>query len=458
MKSNELRFTVVASDRLALADVVGPGTASCSSESIRWCEPSKLQNLHLSTNDILIIALGEELSADSKHKILCSTKDFPSLGLIPPSEELSTDSHAKYFTEVAHWPGDVTEVSAKIDKLYRNVVNRRQLEQHIMLNVNVVGHSPSFKKVLINIGKYSKCDAPVLITGETGTGKEKIARAIHYLGAAEQPFVAVNCGAIPDALVENELFGHVRGAYTDARQTQCGLVEQAEGGTLFLDEIEALSLKGQVALLRFLQDYEYRPLGAQKSKQANIRLITATNEPLETLVENSSFRKDLFYRINILALHIPPLRERGDDVVCLAEHFIDKYRDMYQQYDKYLDPHTLEWMSRYDWPGNVRELENLILREFLLADTACISIPAYEGGIGERRRNVFDRRYRHLYRCGFQEAKAAIIGEFERSYLSHVLNESRGNVSEAARRAGKERRTFAKLMEKHDLGKKEFIA
>ena len=255
-------------------------------------------------------------------------------------------------------------------------------------------------------------------------------------------------------MVENELFGHVRGAYTDAKQSQRGLIEQAEGGTLFLDEIEAMSQKGQVALLRFLQDFEYRPLGSHQTKQARLRLIAASNEPLERLADGGFFRKDLFYRINILSLHLPALRDREADIVLLAEYFINKYHKMYQQFDKYIDPDTLEWMLRYDWPGNVRELENLILREFLLADTPCISIKPIDGAVDERRNNMLDRRYRHLYCSNFQDAKSFIVKEFERSYLHQALRNSKGNISQAARQAGKERRTFAKLLDKHGFDKK----
>jgi DNA-binding NtrC family response regulator len=157
--------------------------------------------------------------------------------------------------------------------------------------------------------------------------------------------------------------------------------------------------------------------------------------------------------LNILSLRLPPLRERGRDAILLAEHFVDKYRELYRQYDKYLDPGTLEWITRYDWPGNVRELENLILREFLLAESARISIDPMKGTTGERRRNLLDRRYCHLLRRDFQDAKATVVNEFERSYLQYMLAEANGNISEAARQAGKERRTFAKLLDKHGIGK-----
>lgn len=426
--------------------------------SVRYLTPAELTATVLSPREIVIIdfvSAGIEIDSDHGRGLI---NNHPVLGLLS-IEELKTPSHrAQACTETAVWPGDPTELEHKLRHLCRLVSTECRLEQALTLKLNLIGESEAFQKVISDIAKYSKCDAPVLILGETGTGKEKIARAIHYLGVDDdKPFIAVNCGALPDNLVENELFGHVKGAYTDARQPQCGLVQQAEGGTLFLDEIEALSHKGQVALLRFLQDYEYRPLGSQHTKKARLRMITASNEPLEHLVNERFFRKDLFYRINILSLELPSLRARGGDVLLLAEHFIDKYRDTYQQFDKYIDPETLTWMMRHDWPGNVRELENLILREFLLADSACVSIQPSDSALGERRKNSLDRRYRHLYNRNFQDAKSVVVREFERSYLQYVLTGAKGNVSQAARQAGKERRTFAKLLEKHGIGKKPYI-
>ena len=358
--------------------------------------------------------------------------------------------------QLIHWPPGAEEFYIKLDKLCQLVAWRRHLQRQASLVGNLVGCSPALQRVRRDIERFARCDAPLLITGETGTGKELVARAVHYLCADDSPFVAVNCGAIPDDLFENELFGHVRGAYTDARESQRGLVELAEGGTLFLDEIEALSGKGQVALLRFLQDYEYRPLGSQQVRRARLRVMSATNEPLEQLVEQGRFRRDLLYRIKILAIDLPPLRQRGEDVVYLAEHFLAQYRRRYHQYDKYLAPETLAWMQRYHWPGNVRELENMILREFLLAEESRIAFAPEHPVPEERRRNRFDRRYHHLYQRSFREAKARVVGEFEKNYLRHMLEQAGGNVAEAARRAGKERRSFTKLMEKHGLARRDF--
>ncbi|MDZ7754048.1 MAG: sigma-54 dependent transcriptional regulator [Gammaproteobacteria bacterium] len=452
-------FSLISSQPEALAAWLKPHLEHLKPDSIRYLTPGALATVVLGPHEALIVDF-TSFDADPRAGIAWSKlKNHPVLGLLPAEEIEIPSQRTQGCSEVIAWPGVHEELAAKLQRLQRLASAGRRIEQTLLLKINLIGESEAFRKVMSDIGKYCKCDAPVLILGETGTGKEMIARAIHYQGLEDgKPFVAVNCGALPDNLVENELFGHAKGAYTDARQAQCGLVEQAKGGTLFLDEIEALSAKGQVALLRFLQDYEFRPLGASRSRRAQLRLITASNEPLEHLVAQGFFRRDLFYRINILRLCLPPLHERGNDVVMLAEHFVSRYREIYQQYDKYLDPNTLRWMVHYDWPGNVRELENLILREFLLSDSSCISIQPLSAAVGEGRSNICERRFGDLYDRNFQDAKSTVVQEFERSYLQYVLQEANGNVSQAARQAGKERRTFDKLLEKHGISRKQFVS
>lgn len=448
-------FSLISNDAERFFAEFGASLKALGRGALRHYTPAQFSAALLSPREIVIIDFVSFGRGGRNVDTLLLPKGRPVLGLF--SEDELASGNASRCTEVMAWPGDMDEFLVKLKRLCRLMATDHRLEQTLTLKLNLVGESRAFERVMADIGKYSKCAAPVLILGETGTGKEQIARAIHYLGVDEgKPFVAVNCGALPDNLVENELFGHVKGAYTDAKESQSGLIEQAEGGTLFLDEVEALTYKGQVALLRFLQDYEYRPLGSQRTKQAHLRLITASNEPLEQLIADGCFRKDLYYRLNILTLQLPPLRERADDVALLAHHFVDRYRELYQAFDKYLDPQTLEWMARYEWPGNIRELENLILREFLLAESACISIAPIKGASGERRKSGADRRFRHLFSHNFQDAKALVVSEFERSYLQHVLEDAGGNVSAAARQAGKERRTFAKLLDKYNFDKKQF--
>ena len=320
--------------------------------------------------------------------------------------------------------------------------------------LGLIGHSAKFKHVLSFLKNASGCDAPVLLESETGCGKEIAARAIHCMSQRKSsPFVALNCGAIPDQLFENELFGHEKGAYTDAKQRQLGLAEQAEGGTLFLDEIEALSLKGQVTLLRFIEDKVVRPLGATCSKNVDVRIITASNINLSELVAKGEFRQDLLFRLNLLHVHIPPLRERNDDILVIADYFKDKFRDHYQQPHKYFHPDTLAWMVRYDWPGNVRELENFVHRSFLLSQAAEI-LPMtndQDAQTHHSRRKLFDRRQQFSLDTPFSEAKNLAIDHFEQTYLTWLIAASNGNVTQAAVKAQKERRAFGKLLKKHNI-------
>ena len=243
--------------------------------------------------------------------------------------------------------------------------------------LNLVGRAPAFLGVLRLIEKFSACDATVLVQGETGTGKELAARAIHYLGARRShPFIPVNCGALPDSLIENEFFGHVRGAYTDARESQSGLVANADGGTLFLDEIEALSPKGQVVLLRFLQDQVYKPLGSKSQISGDVRVIAASNFDLADLVESQAIRQDLFYRLAILSLTMPALRDRPGDLTLLARHFTRRFAHQYGRAECNFDRDSVELLINHDWPGNVRELENLVHREFLMTDDEVLHLAA----------------------------------------------------------------------------------
>jgi DNA-binding NtrC family response regulator len=310
----------------------------------------------------------------------------------------------------------------------------------------VIGRSPAFGIVRALIGKIAAFDAPVLIEGETGTGKELAARAIHYGSArAARPFVPVNCGAIPDSLIESELFGHRRGAFTDAREDKPGLVELARGGTLFLDEVDALTPKAQVTLLRFLQDQQFRPLGGRNEEQADVRIVTASNRVLERQVEAGAFRLDLLYRLKLLHLTLPPLRERRADIALLAEHFVRACGARYGKPALPLDPRTLAWFERYSWPGNIRELENLVQREFLLAEGPCISVAAPQSTLAP----AAEPRPEPL--LNYRQAKRHAIEEFESRFLAHLIGQANGNISAAARISGTERRHLGRLLKKHNL-------
>jgi DNA-binding NtrC family response regulator len=317
----------------------------------------------------------------------------------------------------------------------------------------VIGASRPFVDAQDRLARVARSDAPLLIEGETGCGKEVAARSVHYGGTrADAPFVPINCGALPEALFESELFGHERGAFTDARERRRGLVAEAEGGSLFLDEVDALAPKPQVALLRFLQDQCFRPLGAGRELQGNVRLIAASNRPLEQLVAVGQFRQDLLYRLQVLQVQLPPLRARGQDAALLAAHFAERYARKYGVGSRRLDPSALAWIVAQPWPGNIRELENWVHRQVLMRDGPTIGAPppdpcgAQVAGAGAGTSPAGNLP-------SYRDAKAEAVAAFERAFLTRALHEAGGNISQAAERVGKERRAFGKLLKKHGISR-----
>jgi transcriptional regulator with GAF, ATPase, and Fis domain len=289
----------------------------------------------------------------------------------------------------------------------------------------------------------------VLLCGETGTGKELAARAIHYLSArCRGPFVPVNCGALPDSILEAELFGHARGAYTDAKTESRGVIGLAQHGTLFLDEIDSLSPRAQATLLRFVQDRVYRPLGAARFEQGDVRLVAAANVDLESLAARGQFRQDLLFRINVLSVQLPPLRAREGDALLLAQAFVQRLVSQYRSGPRCLDEASLAHLHLpLPWPGNVRELEHRVHRAFLLCKGSelDLQLAAQAAAAGPGASAAAPTAI-----C-YADAKAQALHAFEREYLSEVLARADGNLSLAARLAGKERSRFGKLVRKHRL-------
>jgi len=320
----------------------------------------------------------------------------------------------------------------------------------------LVGEAPSFVNAIKQIPQISRSEAAVLVSGETGTGKELVARAIHYTSdRAPFPFIPVNCGSLPDTLLEDELFGHERGAFTDARARRPGLIEQASQGTLFLDEVDSLSLKAQVALLRVLQDKKYRAIGSSSERLADVRIVSATNAKLEGLVEAGGFRADLYYRLCVFTINLPPLRTRKEDIITLASHFLGKHTPA-DQPPLSLSPAACAALISYDWPGNVRELENAIIRGIHLCQPNPTGLITREDlGLRPSGAPVADEPLACL-RASFKERKQALIAAFEQDYLAQLMREHQGNVSRAARSAGKERREFGKLLKKYGLDPAHF--
>lgn len=313
----------------------------------------------------------------------------------------------------------------------------------------LVGESKHFVQAIGKIPLLAMSETTVLITGETGTGKELVARAVHYRSARHgKPFIPVNCGALPDNLFENELFGHLKGAFTDASSEERGLVGEAEGGTILLDEVDMLSPPAQVKLLRFLQDREYRPLGSPTNVIADVRIVAATNVDLWHQVQAKQFREDLFYRLNVLSIHLAPLRERIEDIPLLAAHFLAQHASQYGRGSLRLSPGALQKLLAYPWPGNVRELEGVIERAVILTSTSVLQ---------PENIDLLDPSKSEVSEVGpFRDAKAQIIEQFERGYLTNLLSVYRGNITWAAKQAGKDRRAFQRLLRKYGLERHVF--
>lgn len=315
---------------------------------------------------------------------------------------------------------------------------------------NCVYASAAFARLAAKLPTIASCDANVLILGETGTGKEVCAQAVHYLSArSARPWVAVNCGAIPVDLVENELFGHVKGAYTTAHTGRAGLVREAEGGTLFLDDVDCLPLAAQAKLLRFLQEGEYRPVGSNTVLRSDVRVIAASNCSLNTLALQGRFRQDLYFRLNVLNMSLPPLRERSDDIPVLALHFMQAFSRQFKRAVTSLTPGALQKLFAHDWPGNVRELKHVIERAVLMCHGPMLLAEDIDIDLGHADPAVED--------C-FRTAKARVIENFERGYLERLLAAHGGNVTHAAKAAQKDRRAFFELMRKHQVAPQRFRA
>lgn len=313
----------------------------------------------------------------------------------------------------------------------------------------LVGESASFVRAIKNILPLAQSDATVLLCGETGTGKELFARAIHYHSSRRnKPFIPVNCAALPDHLFENELFGHVKGAFTDASSSEKGLIAEAEGGTLILDEVDTLSPTAQAKLLRFLQSGEYRPLGSARSVTASVRIIAATNTDLFDRVKAKLLREDLYFRLNALSVIIPPLRERMEDIVHLSNYFLTQFARERNIERRYISRTALDKLMAYGWPGNVRELEGIILRALVLTTSATLrpedmNLP--QESPTPTQENILLRH-----------AKTNMIQNFEVGYLTKLLAAHHGNITHAAIAAGKQRSTLQRLLRKYSLNPQSF--
>jgi DNA-binding NtrC family response regulator len=318
---------------------------------------------------------------------------------------------------------------------------------------NVIFSSPEMRKVMDLVAKVAPTNSTVLITGETGTGKEVIARAIHYNSPRKDgPFVVADCASLSESLLESELFGHVKGAFTGAVKERKGLAEAARGGTLFLDEIASVSPQVQGALLRLIQEHEIRPVGSDKFVPVDVRLIGATNRDLQEMVDEGSFREDLYYRLSVFTIRLPPLRERPVDIPLLAHHFVNRLSDKIGKDIDAISPQAMAVLEAHGWPGNVRELENVIERAVLLAESSIIEpdhIPIAEDQASATWDDIPDDADTLVERK--KDIRARSVERLEKLFVLKALRNADWNVSQAARNVGMQRPNLHALMRKHDV-------
>jgi two-component system, NtrC family, response regulator AtoC len=329
---------------------------------------------------------------------------------------------------------DTRALKAEVRRLRQVVAETRRFDE-------MIGASGAMQKVFALIDQVAETDATVLITGESGTGKEMVARALHKRSKrAGGPFIAINCAAMPEQLLESELFGHAKGAFTDAKASRPGLFVQANGGTLFLDEVGEMSLTLQPKLLRALQERHVRPVGGEAEIDFDVRLVAATNRDLEEMVENKLFREDLFYRINVIHVPLPPLRARGADVLVLAQHFIQHYATVFDKKVAGLSAAAAERINAYAWPGNVRELQNCVERAVALARFDQVAVEDLPEKIRAYQKS-------HVVVATDDPTDLVPLEEVEKRYILRVLEAHGGNRTEAAKTLGLDRKTlYRKLL------------
>ena len=352
---------------------------------------------------------------------------------------------------------DILEKPLDTDRILvtlRNVLGRielaeenAQLRQHIESRFEIVGQSPCIRDLIAQIERVAATPARVLITGENGTGKELVARALHKNSPrARKPFVEVNCAAIPSELIESELFGHMKGSFTGAVQDRTGKFEQADAGTLFLDEIGDMALAAQAKVLRVLQDGDVTRIGGVKSRRVDVRVIAATNKRLEEEIGGGRFREDLFYRLNVVPLHVPSLRERREDIPLLVQHFMGQFANEGASTRMEIAPTALDRLTSFDWPGNVRELRNTVERLVILSTGPVVTVSDVDRLVGARHLDVVTTGVIQSART-FEEFKRSA----ERVFLTAKLREYDWNVAETARALQMPRSNLYKKIERHRL-------
>ena len=347
----------------------------------------------------------------------------------------------------------VEKALEKKSLIYENIYLRKELEAKYGFD-NIIGSSPKMQEVYKLIRKVAPTESTVLIRGESGTGKELIARAIHFNSPRKQkPFVPVDCGVLAQELLESELFGHVKGSFTGAIVTKPGLFEVADGGSIFLDEIGDVNTNFQSKLLRVIQEREFTPVGGVKPKKVNLRFVVATNKDLEKLVEQKQFREDLFYRLNVVSITVPPLREKKDDVPLLAYHFLKKYAKEMKKDIRSISVDAMNMLTAYSWPGNVRQLENVIERAIVMAEGEAITtehLPFAVRAEIAHPDTPIPKTSEDLKEIKKRIRESAVEG-IEKSFILDALTRNDWNVTKSAKDVGMQRPNFQALMRKYNI-------
>lgn len=325
----------------------------------------------------------------------------------------------------------------------------------------LIGNSRAMQSLHSQIDRVAKTSATVLLTGESGTGKELVARAIHaHSPRKDEGFIPISCSTIPESIIESELFGHLRGSFTGALKDKKGLVEEADRGTLFLDEIGDLSPVLQVKLLRLIQESEYKPIGSNTIYKVDVRFIAATHQNLQEKIRSGEFREDLYYRLNVINIHLPALRERIEDIPLLARHFVKKYNLLHNKNIEKLSPEVLDYLMQRTWPGNVRELENIIERGIIMSMENVLKLEDIISPAPAPRPTspepVSAPHEEEIFSLPFKEAKDKLIDEFQARYISKVLARHAGNVSQAAKESGLKRQYLHRLMRDTNVSAKAY--
>lgn len=346
----------------------------------------------------------------------------------------------------------VVEKALERKKLFdvnQELEERLELVEHYE---GIIGSSQKMREVFKLVEQVSRFDATVMVYGETGTGKERLARAIHLKSPrADKPFVPVVCSAFPENLIESTLFGYRKGAFTGATSDKVGMLEAANGGTLFLDEVGDIPLPIQIKLLRVLQEGEFLRLGDVRPTPVDLRIITATHVRLEDAVQEGTFREDLYYRLKVLEINLPPLRERLEDIPALTHHFMRMYSKRYGKVLTKISTPALLQLQSYSWPGNVRQLEHTIARAFILEESDELNVEALPSELRNMPAPISTHMQPSFKHLSFKEAKSIVIERFERKYLGDLLEENESNISSSARQAGMDRANFRRLLKRYEM-------